>query len=91
MTTSEVCKVAPRTVCEWIDGGKLKGYRLPMSKHRRVLPSDLEIFMRANGMEKLWEESFRSHEIGPEICGCGGNIVNGQCVDCEESYGECNT
>lgn len=59
MTTSEVakiCKVAPRTVLKWIDSGRLKGYRIPMSLHRRVLPSDLESFLKANGMETLWNE-----------------------------------
>ncbi len=38
-TTGEVAKiysVAPRTVSKWIDSGRLRGYRVPRSEHRRV-------------------------------------------------------
>ena len=38
-TTGEVaerCRVTKRTVIKWIDGGRLKGYLIPGSTHRRV-------------------------------------------------------
>ena len=50
-TTGEVarlCQVTKRTVIKWIDGGKLKGYTIPGSKHRRVSAENLQSFMRAN-------------------------------------------
>jgi excisionase family DNA binding protein len=52
-TTGEVarlCQVTKRTVIKWIDGGRLVGYTIPGSKHRRVSADSLQQFMRANGM-----------------------------------------
>jgi excisionase family DNA binding protein len=48
-TTGEVarvCGVTKRTVIQWIDSGKLKGYRIPGSKHRRVSADALRTFLR---------------------------------------------
>jgi excisionase family DNA binding protein len=48
-TTGEVaqlCQVTKRTVIKWIDDGKLKGYRIPGSSHRRVASEDLRAFLR---------------------------------------------
>lgn len=48
LTTGDIaliCEVAPRTVSKWIDGGVLKGKKLPMSNDRRVERSDLIAFM----------------------------------------------
>ena len=53
LTTGEVariCHVAPRTVSKWFDSGKLKGYRIPGSRDRRIPRSQLIQFMRAHGM-----------------------------------------
>jgi excisionase family DNA binding protein len=49
-TTGEVariCHVTKRTVIQWIDSGKLKGYRIPGSTHRRVPADALRSFLRA--------------------------------------------
>lgn len=59
LTTGEVakiCNVAPRTVSKWFDSGKLRGYRIPGSKDRRIPLDQLVRFMRAhniplNGLE----------------------------------------
>jgi len=59
LTTGEVaviCKVAPRTVSKWFDSGRLKGYRIPGSKDRRIPLDQLIRFMKAhdiplNGLE----------------------------------------
>jgi excisionase family DNA binding protein len=51
LTTGEVakiCNVAPRTVSKWFDSGKLKGYRIPGSKDRRIPVPQLIRFMRAH-------------------------------------------
>ena len=48
-TTGEIarlCQVTKRTVIKWIDGGKLDGYTLPGSKHRRVSAESLQRFMK---------------------------------------------
>jgi excisionase family DNA binding protein len=50
-TTGEVariCQVTRRTVIQWIDGGKLKGYTIPGSRHRRVAARDLADFLRTH-------------------------------------------
>ena len=53
LTTGEVariCHVAPRTVSKWFDTGKLKGYRIPGSRDRRIPVQQLVRFMQAYGM-----------------------------------------
>lgn len=53
LTTGEVakiCHVAPRTVSKWFDTGKLRGYRIPGSRDRRIPLSQLLAFMRAHGI-----------------------------------------
>ena len=53
LTTGEVakiCNVAPRTVSKWFDSGKLRGYRIPGSKDRRIPVQQLIRFMRAHGI-----------------------------------------
>ncbi|MFP4105843.1 MAG: helix-turn-helix domain-containing protein [Phycisphaerae bacterium] len=53
LTTGEVariCHVAPRTVSKWFDTGKLRGYRIPGSRDRRIPLPQLIAFMRAHGM-----------------------------------------
>jgi excisionase family DNA binding protein len=51
LTTGEVaqiCHVAPRTVSKWFDSGKLRGYRIPGSRDRRIPADQLIAFMRAH-------------------------------------------
>lgn len=53
LTTGEVaklCNVAPRTVSKWFDSGRLRGYRIPGSKDRRIPLDQLVAFMRAHGL-----------------------------------------
>jgi excisionase family DNA binding protein len=47
---AEICHVAPRTVSKWFDSGKLKGYRVPGSRSRRIPRGELLSFMRTHGM-----------------------------------------
>jgi len=63
-TTGEVariCHVAPRTVSKWFDTGKLRGYRIPGSRDRRIPLQHLLTFMRAHGipMDELDEGTCR--------------------------------
>jgi excisionase family DNA binding protein len=43
---AEICNVAPRTVTKWFDSGRLKGYRIPGSRDRRIPRSELKKFMQ---------------------------------------------
>ena len=53
---AKICNVAPRTVSKWFDTGKLKGYRIPGSKDRRIPMDELVRFMKSHNMptEGLW-------------------------------------
>ncbi len=53
LTTGDVariCHVASRTVTKWFDTGKLRGYRIPGSRDRRIPVEQLVAFMKANDM-----------------------------------------
>ena len=53
LTTGQVariCHVAARTVTKWFDTGKLRGYRIPGSRDRRIPMDQLIAFMKANDM-----------------------------------------
>lgn len=45
---ARICQVTKRTVIQWIDSGKLQGYRIPGSTHRRVSAEALRSFLRAH-------------------------------------------
>jgi two-component system response regulator RpaA len=47
---AKLCRVSPRCCQKWVDSGRLKGYRMPGSDHRRVAADDLVAFLRASGM-----------------------------------------
>lgn len=53
MTTGEaakMCGVCYRTVGLWVDKGLIEGFRIPFSKHRRVLKASIVKLM--NGLHK---------------------------------------
>ncbi len=47
---AKICKVAPRTVVKWFDSGRLRGYRVPGSKDRRIPREHLIRFLKEHGM-----------------------------------------
>jgi excisionase family DNA binding protein len=47
---ARLCQVTKRTAITWIDSGKLKGYRIPGGRHRRVAAGDLAAFMKSHGI-----------------------------------------
>ena len=56
LTTGDVariCHVSSRTVCKWIDSGRLQGYRIPGSLNRRVCRVRLAEFLQENGMPDI--------------------------------------
>lgn len=48
-TASKHCKVASKTIINWIDAGYIKAYRTP-GGHRRINRKDLEAFMQKQGI-----------------------------------------
>lgn len=47
---ARILRVAPRTAAKLVDSGQLAGYRIPGSKTRRVLQSEVAEFIRRNGL-----------------------------------------
>ena len=47
---ARICNVAARTANKWFDSGLLKGYRIPVSKDRRVPVEELKRFMMDNNI-----------------------------------------
>jgi len=47
---AQICNVAPRTVTKWFDSGRLKGYRIPGSRDRRIPTNELIRFMKAHNI-----------------------------------------
>jgi excisionase family DNA binding protein len=47
---ADICKVASRTVTKWFDSGRLKGYKIPGSRDRRIPLSELIRFMKEYGI-----------------------------------------
>ena len=52
---SKHCKVSPKTIINWIEAGHIKAYKT-VGGHRRVKQSDLEDFMRKQGIPIPEEE-----------------------------------
>lgn len=46
---SKYCKVSPKTIINWIEGGHLKAYKT-VGGHRRIKKEDLDQFLRQRGM-----------------------------------------
>ena len=52
-TTSEaadICNVSQCLIQKWFDSGRLRGYRVPGSRHRRIPRPNLIVFLKAHGM-----------------------------------------
>jgi excisionase family DNA binding protein len=45
-----ICRVATSTVNKWFDSGRLKGYRVPGSRHRRIPRENLIDFLKRHGV-----------------------------------------
>jgi excisionase family DNA binding protein len=73
LTTTEIsriCRVAPRTVAMWIDGGELNGHRVGVC--RRVYVPDLVQFMKDRNMPREWWESLVPKQSDkPQAAGVG--------------------
>jgi len=91
LTTGEVariCHVAPRTVSKWFDSGKLRGYRIPGSRDRRIPVGQLVQFMRAHGMplKGLEGGTIRVLVVDPD---CDAAEEVRRCLDRADRYEVC--
>jgi len=58
-----ICGASCRTVSNWIDSGKLKGYRIPGSQDRRIERLSLVAFLIENAMPTYGLEEHPQHKI----------------------------
>jgi len=70
-TTGQVAKmleVAPKTVANWVDSGRLQGFRIPSSQDRRITREALITFLKENKMPLgiLEEQSTTIVVVGDE-------------------------
>lgn len=47
---AQICKVSQQTVIRCFDSGRLKGFKVPGSRFRRIPREQLILFMKANGI-----------------------------------------
>src|SRR5262245_62879074 len=47
---AKICKVSQQTIIRCFDSGKLRGFRVPGSRFRRIPRAELLRFMKANGI-----------------------------------------
>lgn len=47
---AEICKVSQQTIIRCFDSGRLKGFRVPGSRFRRIPRESLIVFMKENGI-----------------------------------------
>lgn len=60
-TIAKMCRCSPRLVAQWIDSGRLGGYRLPGTRTRRVTRTALLRFMREYKMPAEWYAVLKAH------------------------------
>jgi len=68
---AEICKVSQQTIIRCFDSGRLKGFRVPGSRFRRIPRDALVVFMKENGIPPDALESGKSKVLvvddDPEI------------------------
>ena len=82
-TTTQVAKIfqtSPRTIAYLFNKGYIKGFRIPGSKHRRILGNSLIEFIKENGMyEYLTEKTYTTGEAAKLCMVSLSNII--KCFD----------
>jgi excisionase family DNA binding protein len=69
LTTAQAARLigcTPRYVARLVDSGRLIGYRLPYSSHRRISAASLEDFMQHHGIRRRRDSSARIADISNE-------------------------
>lgn len=58
---ADICKISQQTIIRCFDSGRLKGFRVPGSRFRRIPRDELMRFMRENNIPTDILESSRKH------------------------------
>lgn len=53
---AQVFRVAPWTICKWFDTGRLKGWRVPGTRARRIPHEEVERFAKEYGFPLEWDD-----------------------------------
>ena len=61
---AEICKVSQQTIIRCFDSGRLKGFRVPGSRFRRIPRDALMLFMKENGIPPAREWRRGRHHYG---------------------------
>ena len=64
---SKYCNVSPKTIINWIDAGHIEAYRT-VGGHRRIKRSDMEDFMRKQGMTDTFRSTGRPSIFTKTTC-----------------------
>jgi excisionase family DNA binding protein len=78
---AQICSVAPRTVTKWFDTGRLKGYRIPGSRDRRIPVSELLRFMKAHNIPTELLENGRLRVLIIDDSGQNGDGLAGMLAE----------
>jgi excisionase family DNA binding protein len=60
-TACKYCNVSSKTIINWVEAGHIKAYRT-VGGHRRIKKSDLETFMRSQGIPIHEEKDERARK-----------------------------
>lgn len=64
---AQLCSCAPRTVHDWVDSGRLEGYRLPLSRDRRIQRKDLLRFLYRHRLVHALEQLLGAEDYARAI------------------------
>lgn len=62
---ARICKVSQQTIIRCFDSGKLKGFKVPGSKFRRITLEGLKKFMDENRIPLEWLEEYNATNNNP--------------------------
>lgn len=57
---ARICRISINKIIRCFDSGKLKGFRVPNSKFRRIPRDELLRFMRDNGLPEEWQNELNN-------------------------------
>lgn len=58
---SKVCNLSQQTIIICFEEGKLEGFYVPGSKHRRILHRSLVKFMKENNMYEFFKDNLKKY------------------------------
>jgi excisionase family DNA binding protein len=86
---AEICSVSQQTIIRCFDSGRLKGFKIPGSRFRRIPRESLVSFMKSNGipMDKLEMGKQRVLVVGHDLQGLADAIKREEHLDARHAAG----